>query len=80
DREDREADGERLGLQLQGDRRLGGPRGGRHSQALCRHRHVHLRSWLHVDRQLPERDHLYRWGERHSPPPRLSDRPAGRTL
>ena len=45
-----------------------------------RNRHVHLRPRLHLDRQLPERDHLYRRRGGHPAPPRLSDRPAGRAV
>ena len=55
-----------------------GPDVDRHRQALRPGRHVHLRSRLHLHRQLPVQDHLYRRRRRHSGIPRLSDRAAGR--
>ena len=49
----------------------------RHRQALRPGRHVHLRPRLHLDRQLPVQDHLYRRRRRHPEISRLSDRAAG---
>ena len=55
-----------------------GPRGHRHQQALRRGRHLHLRSRLHLDRELRIQDHLYRRRRRHPALSRLSDRAARR--
>ena len=50
------------------------PVGRRHLQALRPGRHLHLRSGLHLDRQLRVQDHLYRRRRRHPALSRLSDR------
>ena len=52
----------------------------RYPQALRPDRHVHLRSRLHLDRELRERADLYRRRRGRAAPPRLSDRPARRAI
>ena len=62
---------------LEGTRRA---RRGRYPQALRADGHVHLRSRLHLDRELRKRADLYRRRRGRAAPPRLSDRPAGRAI
>ena len=57
-----------------------GPECRRHPQALRRGRHLHLRSRLHLDRELRKRHHLHRRRQGHPALSRLSDRPAGRAF
>ena len=51
-----------------------GPAGDRHQQALRRDRRLHLRSRLHLDRELRIQDHLHRRRRRRAALSRLSDR------
>ena len=53
-------------------------RGHRYRQILRRDRDVHLRSRLHLDRQLRVQDHLYRRRRRYPALSRISDRAARR--
>ena len=52
----------------------------RHPPALRRRRRLHLRSRLHLDRLLRERDHLHRRRQGRAALPRLPDRAAGREV
>ena len=70
----------RQGFRLSGAAGHGRPRRRRHPQALRPDRRLHLRSRLHLDRELRVGDHLYRRRRGHPAPPRLSDRPARRAI
>ena len=76
--QDRNAHGRQQDLRFPDPERHGRARCHRHRQALRPGRDVHLRPRLHLDRQLPVEDHLYRRRRRRAGIPRLSDRAARR--
>ena len=78
-RQNRNTDGRQQDLRFPDFERHRWARCHRHRQALRPGRDVHLRPRLHLHRQLPVQDHLYRRRRRHPGIPRLSDRATGRT-